>query len=94
MSHAAFQQLKATMLNAPFDNTKLSIAKQAISSNGILSSQVLELMGLLTFESNKLNLAKFAYAHTADRQNYFMVNNGFTFSSSINSLNSYINRIG
>ena len=86
-----FLQLKFTINNSAFDNNKLQIAIQGISY-GVSSQQVLELMGLLTFESNKLKLAKMAYAHTIDPQNYYLVNNGFTFSSSINALNHHLNQ--
>jgi hypothetical protein len=45
---------------------------------------------MLTFESNRLDLAKFAYRYAADPNNYFMVNKGFTFNSSIDELSEYI----
>lgn len=92
MSNQAFNQLMNTISNTTFDSNKLQIANQAISMSGITSSQVLSLMNLLTFESNKLSLAESAYPYTIDKQNYFMVNNGFTFSSSISTLNNYISR--
>jgi hypothetical protein len=91
-SPAVFAQLKQAMMNTSFDSNRLRIAEQAMVQNGITSQQVLELMGLLIFESNKLKFAKSAYSHTIDRHNYFLVNNGFTFSSSINSLNNHINK--
>jgi hypothetical protein len=92
MSHGSFKQLLATMENSSFDSNKLQIAMQAISRSGISSDQVLTLLNEMTFESNKLALAKQAYKHTFDKENYFIVNNGFTFSSSIHTLNEYINR--
>lgn len=85
-----FSSLKYTIMNTSFDSSKLTIAKQAISSNGITSNQVYELMKLLSFESNKLDLAKFAYGYTVDKNNFYLVNNAFTFESSIDDLNQYI----
>jgi hypothetical protein len=90
MAPQTFNQLIISISSTPFDNTRLNIAKQAIMSNGATSQQILELMGMLTFESNRLDLAKFAYRYAADPNNYFMVNNGFTFNSSINELNRFI----
>ncbi|MFH2141714.1 MAG: DUF4476 domain-containing protein [Bacteroidota bacterium] len=90
MSLNEFNNLKYTIMNSSFDSSRLTIAKQAISSNGITSEQVFELMMLFSFESNKLDLAKFAYGYTVDRNNYYVVNNAFTFSSSIDDLNDYI----
>lgn len=90
MAPQTFNQLIISLNNTPFDNTRLNIAKQAIMSNGATSQQILELMGMLTFESNRLDLAKFAYRYVADPNNYFVVNNGFTFNSSINDLNRFL----
>lgn len=92
ISNQSFNYLVNTINNASFDSNKLQIAMQAISGSGVTSSQVLTIMNLLTFESNKLSLAKQAYQYTIDKGNYYIVNNGFTFSSSINDLNNYVNR--
>lgn len=86
-----FNRLVETIRNKSFDDTKMTIAKQAIASNGVTSQQVYELMLLLTFESNKISLAKYAYEYTVDKNNYYIVNDAFTFNSSINSLDRYIN---
>jgi hypothetical protein len=87
-----FQALKATIASKSFDNTRYQIAAEYIRNNGISTREVGELMNLLTFESNKLDLAKFAYRYTADPQNYFMLYNEFTFDSSIRNLSDYIGR--
>ena len=78
------------MEDRPFDRDKQMIARQAILANGISSKQVLQLLDLVTFESSKLQLAKFAYKFVDDPENYFLVNDGFTFSSSIRELNDFI----
>lgn len=90
MSASGFARLKSSVMNVPFESDKLKIAKQGIAANGISSVQILELMELFSFESTKLKLAKFAYAYTFDKQNFFLVNNGFSFSSSINELNKFV----
>lgn len=87
-----FNQLKYAVMSANFDHTRLQIAKQGIAANYTTSAQVLELMQCLDFESNRLKLAKFAYPYTVDQQNYFIVNNGFDFNSSVSSLYNYISR--
>ncbi len=90
MNGAAFCQLKQTINNGTFESTKLSIFKQALGYNYFTSQQVLELMDLFTFESYKLEVAKLAYPKTLDQNNYYLVNNGFTFSSSVDNLNDYL----
>ncbi len=91
MHPAAFSQMKNTINNQWFDSGKLQVAKQAVSMNSLTAAQVVELMELFSFESSKLEFAKMAYASTIDKQNYYIVNNGFWFSSSVQDLNQYIN---
>lgn len=90
MHPQTFQQLLATINATGFDSNRRNIAKQAISTNGVSSQQVLEIIRRMSFESTRLDVAKFAYPFTVDRQNYFIVNNGFSFNSSINQLNRFI----
>ncbi|MBT8326786.1 MAG: DUF4476 domain-containing protein, partial [Bacteroidia bacterium] len=76
------------MINrASFESEKLSLAKQYIQSNNISSNEVLLLMNTMDFETSKLEVAKLGYDYTIDPENYFIVNKGFGFSSSINALN-------
>ncbi len=91
MTESTFYQLKASMDFVSFDSKRLEIAKQALAFSMVSSEQVLELLNLLTFDCNRLELAKFAFERTYDKQNYFIVNNAFTFSSNISALNQYIN---
>lgn len=90
MSAYDFMALKSVVANSSFDDTKLTICKQALSSSAVTSSQVCELMRMMTFESNKLELAKFAYRNVVDKSRYYLVNSAFTFSSSVDELNRYI----
>lgn len=90
MSHQEFAMLIHVVEEQHFDSYKVSIIRQALSMNHVTSNQVRHLMQMLTFESNKLEVAKFAYHRTVDPQNYFVVNSAFTFSSSVNALYAYI----
>ncbi len=94
MSDNTFRQLKSMVRNGVFDSKKMDIMKLAISSARVSSRQVLELMRMLTFDSNRLEIAKFAYIHTFDKQNYFIVNDAFVFSSNISALSRYIGSLG
>lgn len=91
MCQADFQALLHTIDSKSFESTKLDIAKQALSTQYVTSDQVKVLLGLFWFDSSKLDLAKYAYTHTLDPQRYFVVNDAFTFESSISSLINYIN---
>jgi hypothetical protein len=91
MSHDDFEGAKRTINDKTFENDKLTIAKQIASSNCLTAGQVKAIMNLFTFEDSKLDFAKFAYAHTYDRGNYYKVNDAFQFSSSTDALNQFIN---
>jgi len=90
MDPSTFDAAEITISKASFDNSKLTIAKQIASSNCLLASQIRDIMRIFAFESTRLEFAKFAYAFCYDKGNYFLVNNAFTFSSSIDELNKLI----
>lgn len=94
MNDKAFYQLKQSIQNESFDDTKKSIALQAMRNNYFTSSQVKELVQLFTFESSKLAIAKQGYRNAIDKQNYFTVSDVFTFSSSKQELMQYIQTVG
>lgn len=75
-----------------FDSDRIRVAKQIIRSNGVSSFQVAEIMQVLSFESSRLEIAKFAYQFVGDPENFYIVNDVFWFSSSVRELDSYINR--
>ena len=54
------------------------------------AAQVRDLIGVFSFEDSKLDLAKYAYDHTYDIGNYYKVSDAFTFESSMEELNEYI----
>jgi hypothetical protein len=90
MNPAAFSNLMHMLHNTSFDSRRLSIAKQAISAGYVTSGQVRDIMTTLSFEKNRLEIAKFAFNYTVDPQNYFLVNSALKFNSSTRSLNQYI----
>lgn len=93
MSPAEFNALLNTIDNQSFESTKMVIAKQAIRDHEMMTtSQVADLINLLSFDSNKLELAKFAYQYTVDRHKYFQLFNHFSFDSSVRSLSEYMDR--
>jgi hypothetical protein len=90
MSPNDFSDLKRTVNSKTFEDTKLTIAKQVVLSQCLLTNQVKDLLGCFTFEANKLEMAKNCYTRTYDIGNYFKVNDVFTFESSTEELNEYI----
>lgn len=90
MSSASFNDVLRTMQRESFDNTRLSIAKQVADRNSLSSSQVREMVRTLSFENSKIEFAKYAYRGTVDKNNYYIVNDAFSFSNSRDELANYI----
>jgi hypothetical protein len=90
MSSRIFEQFKQTLRNESFDNTRLSLAKQTIGSNFFTSLQVKEIVSIFSFETSKLEIAKYAYAFTVDKGSYFVVNDAFTYGNSKEELSNFI----
>ena len=93
MNDAAFTQLLGVIDRASFESSKIEIAKQALRSNYLTSRQVATLMQAFSFESSKLEIAKCSFNKTVDKNNYYVVNDAFYFSSSISALQEYISTL-
>lgn len=90
MSEQDFTDAKRSISSKTFEDTKLTVAKQITSSNCLLCSQVKDIMALFTFEDSKLQFAKYAYDYVYDLNNYYKLNDAFTFSSSVDELDAYV----
>jgi hypothetical protein len=90
MNAQSFSSFKQTLENESFDNTRMTIAKQVINTNYFTTAQVREVLQLFSFENNKLEIAKYAYKNTLDKNNYFSLADCFTFSSNKDELMRYI----
>lgn len=91
MNPRQFNELLYVVEGESFDRDKLQLMTQATRHGRMNSRQVLELMNLLSFDSYKLKFAKSAFRNTVDKQNYFRVREGLTFSSNRRRLTQFIN---
>lgn len=92
MSDGDFQRAKSSIDSKTFADDKVTMAKQISDSNCLTSRQVAQVVSVLEYENDKLIFAKHAYERTFDKGNYFMVNDAFEYSSSIEELNEYIKK--
>jgi hypothetical protein len=90
MSDAEFADASKSIDSKGFEESKMTMAKQIGRDRCFTVSQVKGIMGLFGFEDSKLDFAKFAYDHVYDKGNYYKVNDAFSFESSIDELNKYI----
>lgn len=91
MTDLDFQDVKRTIASRNFEDSKLTIAKQVASSTCLFASEVKEILELFSFESSRLEFAKYAFKYTFDLGNYYKVNSAFQFESTIDELNDFIN---
>lgn len=87
---ASFNSIKNSIDSKDFEDSKLKVAEQVLSSSCFLVSQVKEIMQLFDFEDTKLDFAKKAYLSVYDQGNYYQVNDEFDFESSIDKLDEYL----
>jgi hypothetical protein len=90
MPYEEFDDIKSSINSKSFSDTKITVLKEAMPSRCINSIQVKELVGLFSFEADKLTVAKYLYRFTTDKQNYYKVNDAFSFSSTIDELKEHI----
>ena len=67
-----FEEIKKHIQEEISDEQKIRVAKYSIKNTGYFSSeQIAELVALISFDKEKLDLAKFSYEYTYDRYQYY-----------------------
>jgi len=69
---------------------KMDNARQVINMNYFTSSQVRQMLQSFSFENDKLDLAKMAYDKTIDKQNFYLVNDAFSYSTTKDELARWV----
>lgn len=90
MSSSDFSAAKASVNKQSFSDSKMKTAKQFTKANCLTVNQIKEIMNLFSFDDDKLEYAKYAYDFCVDKNKYFMLAEEFSFSSSSDQLNDYI----
>jgi hypothetical protein len=85
-----FAGLKETISRESFDDSKITITKSIVDQNYFTAAQAKQLVQLFAFEGSKMQIAKYMYGRTTDKNNYFVVYSAFTFSKSKEELAEYI----
>ncbi len=90
MNVREFESVKESLRKEWFENNRMTSAKFIIDKNNFSTAQVRELMLLFTFENNRLEIAKYAYRKTMDKNNYYQLNDALSYSSSKDELARFI----
>jgi hypothetical protein len=90
MERNMFQNALNSIKGQSFSDTQLSQAKTITQANCLTALQIKQVCDIFSFEDTKLEYAKFAFDFCYDRNNYWQINETFSFSSSVSELNNYI----
>jgi hypothetical protein len=90
MTNRDFSEFKQLIADRPFESTKMDMTKSVADINYFSTDQVKEMLSWFSFESSKLELAKYVFKNTVDRNNYYKLFKSFDFESSVTDLADYI----
>jgi len=92
MNEGDFQSSTIAISSAPFDPIKLSNAKKLVETHCLYARQIAEVMHILNYDSSRLTIAKDAYKHCYDPENYGDVRDVLN-NRSKQDLDNYINSL-
>ncbi len=90
VSSTDFAAGKKSITSSSFAETQMKTAKTFTKNNCLSVAQIKDIMGLFSFEASKLEYAKYAYDFCVDKKNYYQLTEAFSFSSSSDDLNSFL----
>ncbi len=90
MNAANFGKMKESVQSKPFSDTKMSTAKVATKNACLSVNQIKEICKLFSMDDEKLAYAQFAYDYCVDKANYYQVSEVFSFSTTTDELNKFI----
>ncbi len=90
MTSHEFDIMKEQLRREWSETNRLGSAKTIIDKTSFTTAQVMEMMMLFSFESNKLEVAKYAYRKTVDKKNYFQVEDELNYKNSREELARFI----
>ena len=89
-SEDRFKSMMESIDNASFAEDKVRVAKRILKTNCLTIDNLVLILEEISFDENQLDLAKFAYDHVYDLENYYKVYDVFSFSKSGEELEEYI----
>ena len=90
MSNEEFGQFYRSYAGKSFDKDKMETFYVAQKGMNFTTQQIVQMVNVLSFDDNRLELAKAAYDSCVDRENYYKVVDAMTYSSTKEKLREYI----
>lgn len=85
-----FEEAMFALTSRSFESSRIALAKEIIGNHCVSSAQVRDIMLQFSFESSRLEIAKFAFAFTFDKTNYSIVNEALQYPESIAELQEFL----
>lgn len=92
MDKYEIDRLIESMKGREFESTKLTIAREAVRSGSILAEDLKRLLEQFSYESTRVEFAKFTYDYVCDKEHFYYVYDAFNNDSSIRELGDYVNK--
>jgi len=89
-SQRDMEDLHSRVASRITDSDKEKLMKTAADGRTVNTSQIREMLGWLSFDDTKLDFAKWAYSSISDRQNYWKLEDAFSFSATKDDFNKSI----
>lgn len=90
MDNNTFRQFFAMFQRESFDDGKIAMINQQMSNSQFTSEQIRDLVKSMSFDKNKIMLAKSMYKRCVDKSRYFLVSDAFDYESSKRELREFI----
>lgn len=90
INEAKFNEALEIIQKDEIQSSKMSLAKKVITDNCLSTRQLRDLLSSLDYESDKVELAKFAWPQVYDQENFFMLNDVFTYPNTIEDIERFI----
>ena len=90
VNSSRFEDMMASVEDASFAEDKVRVCKRILNTNCLTVEHLVMMLEEITFDEDQLVLAKFAYEHVYDLENYYKVYAVFSFSNSGEELEQYI----
>lgn len=85
-----YESALSSIRSKSFSDAKMTVAKQVLKNSCVTTKQVKGMAQLFQYEEDKLAFVKYAYDYTSDKKNFYQVNDVFTFETTIDELNKYL----
>ncbi len=92
MDEKRFARLLESIAGEPFSEGRLTIIKEAAQDNYFTVEQLIRIINLLPFDSERVAAIKILYHRLVDPQNFFMVYDHLIFESSKREVRKWVER--